>query len=188
MKNGPGKPRAVFLVGFMGAGKTTVGRELSSRAGLRFVDLDDVVVEAAAGKSIPQIFAEEGEKGFRQREKVALMMVLASAKEESTVIALGGGAYVQPEIYEVIRRALIPTVFLDARVDTLLERCQREGKKRPLAQDENHFRQLYEARRSGYMKAEHCVETAGKSVGAIVSEITDRLGWSNEIPEVPHSR
>jgi shikimate kinase len=150
------------------------------------VDLDDVVVEAA-GKSIPEIFAEEGESGFRERERLALTMVLQSVKEESTVIALGGGAYVQPEIHEVIRRALIPTVFLDARVDTLLERCQREGKKRPLAQDENHFRQLYEARRSGYMRAEHCVETADKSVAVIVSEIMDRLGWSNEISGVPQS-
>jgi shikimate kinase len=171
----------------MGAGKTSVGRGLGERVQCRFVDLDDVVVEAA-GKSIPQIFAEEGEAGFRQREKLALVMVLQSLHGESTVIALGGGAYVQPEIHEVIRRALIPTVFLDARVDTLLERCQREGKKRPLAQDENHFRQLYEARRSSYMKAEHRVETAGKSVAAIVSEIIDRLGWGNEIPEVPQSR
>jgi shikimate kinase len=187
-KSGSGDPRAVLLVGFMGAGKTTVGRELSARLKCRFVDLDDVVVDAA-GKSVAQIFEEEGEAAFRQREKLALLSLLHSLpSDKATVIALGGGAYVQKDIYELIVRAVLPTVFLDARVDTLLERCSKEGRKRPLARDENQFRQLYETRRRVYMKAEHRVDTAGKPVDRIVNEIISRLGWSNEFPEVPPSR
>lgn len=164
----------------MGAGKTTIGREMSSRLKCRFVDLDDIVVEAA-GCAIFDIFRDEGEAGFRARETRALTNVVETLEtDQPTVIALGGGAFVQLENYEVIRRSKFPTVFLDARVDTLLKRCRGEGRKRPLADDENQFRQLHEARRSSYMKAEHRVSTTGKSVDEIVNEIISRLGWSND--------
>jgi len=171
----------------MGAGKTTVGRELAARLRWKFVDLDDVVVEEA-GKPVPQIFAELGEAVFREHEHRALVRVLDNVPQSPMVIALGGGAFVQAANAEVILRSAISTVFLDAGVDTLLLRCHRERKVRPLAQNENQFRQLYEQRRNGYMKAEHRVETAGKAVREIVTEIVSRLGWSDEVFEVQQTR
>ena len=175
--NGSGKPRAVLLVGFMGAGKTSVGRQLSKHLNSDFVDLDDVIV-LRANKSIQQIFAEESEAGFRRRETAALRHVLAQAgAAKPMVIALGGGAFVQPDNYQAIRDSGIPSVFLDADLDTLLQRCRSEARVRPLAKDENQFRQLHEARRSSYMKADHCVQTAGKSVPDLVIEIASRLGF-----------
>lgn len=184
---GLGTPKAILLVGFMGAGKTTVGQELSRRLGWKFVDLDDVIV-AMAGKSVARIFAEKGETWFRKYENRALTLVLGKVPERSTVIALGGGAFVQSDNIEVIRRSRVPAVFLDAEVDALLLRCRAEKKVRPLAKDENLFRQLYRERRSAYMKAEHRVETARKAVREIVSEIISRLGWIDEVSEVPQDR
>jgi shikimate kinase len=179
-----GRSQAVILVGFMGAGKTTIGRELGRLLGWKFVDLDDVIV-TNAGKSVVQIFQEEGETSFRQHEKRALADVLGEARGQSTVIALGGGAFVQPDNTDVISRSGIPAVFLDAEIDTLLLRCRAERKVRPLAQNENQFRQLYEERRSAYMKADHRVYTGKKAVREIVQEIISRLGWSDEVSEVP---
>ena len=160
----------------MGAGKTTVGRALADRLGIDFADLDDLIV-AAAGKPIPQIFAEEGEAGFRAREHQALQTLLDRLKPGfDMVIAVGGGAFVPDANFALIHNSGVPSVFLDAGVDTLLQRCRGEQRVRPLAQNENQFRQLYEARRSSYMKADHRVDTAGKSAGEIASEIISRLG------------
>jgi shikimate kinase len=181
------RPQSVFLLGFMGAGKTTIGRELSRQLGWRFVDLDDVIV-ARAAKSVAQIFAEEGEQSFRNYEKQALSEILSEVEYRSTVIALGGGTFVQGDNIEAIRRSGVTTVFLDAGIETLLLRCRAEKKARPLANDENLFRQLYRERRSGYMKADHRVETARKAVREIVSEIISRLGWSNEVSAVRQHR
>ncbi|HWR16571.1 MAG TPA: shikimate kinase [Terriglobales bacterium] len=170
----------------MGAGKTTVGQEMSLRFNLRFVDLDEVIVKSS-GKTIPEIFAEEGEAGFRRRETECLTHLLQQTPDRPEVIALGGGAFVQPANLEVIHRCSIPCVFLDAPIDTLLLRCRSEKTIRPLAHDENHFRQLYEQRRIGYMKADHRVQTAGKAVREIVNEVISRLGWCDEVSEVPES-
>ncbi len=164
----------------MGAGKTTVGRELSKRLGWKFTDLDDLIVKRAR-KSIADIFASEGETAFRQRESKALAEVIRLSAKQTIVIALGGGAYVQPNNFEAIHESGCRTIHLDADLETLNERCRREGKVRPLLQDQNQFRQLYEARRSGYMKADHRVETAGKSVQQIVAEIMLQLGFSDEL-------
>jgi shikimate kinase len=161
----------------MGAGKTTVGRELGTRLNCKFVDLDDVIV-ARAGKPIPKVFEEEGETGFRRRETEALREVLGRLNSVPTmVIALGGGAFVQPDNHKLIEQSGVPSVFLDAEVDTLLERCRKEARVRPLAQDENQFRQLYESRQSSYMEAEYRVKTAGRSVQEVAAEIISQLGF-----------
>jgi shikimate kinase len=166
----------------MGAGKTTVGRELSKVLGWKFTDLDDLVVKRAK-QTVPQIFAAEGEAGFRLRESQALRELISRSAKQAVVIALGGGAFVQPDNFEAIRQSGCKTVYLDADLDTLSRRCHREGKVRPLLQDENQFRQLYEARQSGYMKADHRVDTAGKPVRQIVTEIMLKLGFTDEVSE-----
>src|SRR5215471_7263116 len=90
--------RRVFLVGFMGAGKTTAGRILAARAGWDFVDLDHVI-ESRHGESVATIFAEHGEGEFRRRERAALLELLANnaSNKKGAVVALGGGAFVSPE-------------------------------------------------------------------------------------------
>jgi 3-dehydroquinate synthetase len=113
----------------MGAGKTTAARVL----GLPAVDSDDLV-EAAAGKPIPEIFRDEGETAFRAQE------------EQAIVLALGGGAVTSPRVRDVLGDTL--TIWLDVDVDTCWERVR--GGDRPLAQDEGAFRRLFEERRKLY--------------------------------------
>jgi shikimate kinase len=169
----------------MGAGKTTIGRELSKALGWKFTDLDDVIVQRAK-KTVAEIFASEGEVAFRHHESQSLLELIANSANNAMVIALGGGAFVQPDNFEAIRKSGCRTIHLDADLKTLLLRCQREGKARPMLQDENQFRQLYEARQGVYMRADHRVDTAGKSVRLIVTEIMLQLGFSDEFS--PESR
>jgi len=168
--------RVVILVGFMGAGKTSVGQELARRTGWQFLDLDDVV-EAREGRSIAEIFRASGEAQFRRAEAEALRDILKSlpASGHELILALGGGAYVQRENAQLIREEGARVVFLDAPVEELHRRCAPKAGARPLFQDENQFRQLYEARRSGYMEADLRVETGGKSIDTIVNEVISRL-------------
>ena len=92
--------QAVFLVGFMGSGKTSVGRELARRMGWEFVDLD-VRIEQREGRSVPEIFQDRGEPGFRIAEAAALLE-LTQSLERASVVALGGGAFAQPGNRELL--------------------------------------------------------------------------------------
>ncbi|MGA8493741.1 MAG: shikimate kinase [Terriglobales bacterium] len=167
--------RTVFLVGFMGAGKTTVGQALSRRLGLPFEDLDDRI-QLREGKTIEQIFRESGEAEFRKAETVALRELLAELGSSVRVVALGGGAFVQPGKAALIKKAEVHSVFLDAPVEELLRRCQEAPNARPLRQNPKQFRELYEQRRRFYMKAAVRIETNGKDVDAIAAEVACSLG------------
>ena len=167
--------RTVFLVGFMGAGKSSVGRSLSSRLGWGFEDLDDRV-QAREGRSIGQIFRESGEAEFRHAEADALRELIGELESSPRVVGLGGGAFVQAENAALLAQTQAPIVFLDAPVDELFRRCQQEEVERPLRQDRERFHQLYEARRPRYMTGTLRVETAGKSVDAVAVEIARILG------------
>jgi shikimate kinase len=167
--------RTVFLVGFMGAGKTSVGRALSLRLGLPFEDLDDRI-QHREGKTIEQIFREAGEAEFRKAETAALRELLEESCSPLRVVALGGGAFVQPANAALIEEAGIHSVFLDAPVEELLRRCEDEPKERPLRQDPKQFRELYEKRRQSYMKAVVRIETHGKDVDTVAAEVACSLG------------
>jgi len=167
--------RAVFLVGFMGAGKTTVGRALSRRLGLAFEDLDDRI-QHREGKTIEQIFQESGEAEFRKAETAALRELLEELGSAFRVVALGGGAFVQPVNAALIEGAEAHSVFLDAPVEELLRRCEEEAKERPLRRDPKQFRELYEKRRRSYMRAAVRVETQGKDVDTVAAEVACSLG------------
>jgi shikimate kinase len=167
--------RAVFLVGFMGAGKTTVGQALSLRLGLPFEDLDDRI-QHREGKTIEQIFHDSGEAEFRRAESAALRALLEELGSSARVVALGGGAFVQPGNAALIEEAKVHSVFLDAPVDELLRRCEEEPAKRPLRQDAKQFRELYKARRQSYMKAAIRIETTGKDVDTVAAEVACSLG------------
>jgi len=159
----------------MGAGKTSAGQRLAHDLGWRFVDLDDRIV-AADGRSVPEIFRQDGEASFRRKEATALEALIAEIDTQPTVVALGGGAFAQPANVALIRRTAIPVVFLDASVEELMDRCRPQAGQRPLFQDENQFRQLYEQRRSAYMKADIRVDTSGHSVAEVAVEVAFRLG------------
>jgi shikimate kinase len=170
-----GNRRSIFLVGFMGAGKTTVGRALSRRLGLKFADLDDRI-QQREGRTIEQIFRESGEAQFRKAETAALREVLAELGPSIGVVALGGGAFAQPENSVLLKAAAVHSVFLDAPVDELLRRCESESKERPLRRDAKQFRELYEKRLLAYMKATVRIDTNGKDVDMIAAEVACSLG------------
>jgi len=165
--------RLLVLVGFMGAGKSSVGPVLGKRLGWQFLDLDSCI-EAREGRSVPDLFVQ-GESMFRQAEHRALRWVLEQATSEPTVLALGGGAFVQPENLNLIRSFGAISIFLDAPVEELWKRCCSESKGRPLMQDENQFRQLYASRRSSYMSSSLYVNTHAKEIQAIADEIVERV-------------
>jgi hypothetical protein len=105
--------RTIVLVGFMGAGKTSVGRILSKRLGWAFEDLDDRI-QAREQRTIEDIFRNSGEAAFRQIEHDALRAALSDRKK-ACILALGGGAFVQSSNAELLKSAGLPVVFLDAR-------------------------------------------------------------------------
>lgn len=172
------RTRSVFLVGFMGAGKTSVGLLLGQRLGWRFVDLDRQV-EARVGKTVANIFRDMGEAAFRQMETEALEKLLHALKDgDPTVIALGGGAFVQPVNRELLESAGARVIYLDAPIDELRRRLGEDDATRPLFIDAERFRLLYEEREPLYRMAPHRVQTAGKTVVEVAREIESLLGES----------
>ena len=167
--------KAVFLVGFMGAGKTSVGRSLGRRLGWSFEDLDDRV-QASAGRSIVEIFRDSGEAEFRRLENAALQAVLRELSSGPRVVALGGGAFAQPENVALLENEGVAVVFLDGQVEELFHRCQQEHRERPLLRDAKQFRELYEQRRPSYLKVACQVDTTGKDVDQVVAEVACRIG------------
>jgi len=170
-----GSRRAVFLVGFMGAGKTSVGRSLGRRLGWSFEDLDDRI-QARAGRSIVEIFRDSGEREFRRLENAALRELLRELSSGPRVVALGGGAFAQPENAALIESADVQVVFLDGAAEELFRRCQQEQRERPLLQDAPGFRELYEQRKSSYLKASCRVDTSGKGIDEVAAEVACRIG------------
>lgn len=139
--------RHLAIAGFMGAGKTTVGRAVAGRIGRRFVDLDHEI-EARAGRSIPDLFGEHGEAGFRALEEEVAHEVLGGT--EPVVVALGGGAVLsQRTRAELARRAF--TVLLD--IDTRVAWERVRSTNRPLARDEEGFHALHRERQPVYDEA-----------------------------------
>ena len=160
-----GAPTAVALVGFMGAGKTAVGRELAAARGLGFVDTDDLVV-AQAGP-VDQIFRERGEVGFRALEARLVTAAVESALERPCVLALGGGAVLSGDVRAALVR-LPHVVWLTAPAEVLWARVTAEGQAvRPLAADETAFTALLAAREPFYREvATHVVDAAGTPAAA----------------------
>ena len=169
--------RSVFLVGFMGAGKTSVGRGLGQRLGWDFVDLDERIQDRE-GRSIEQIFEQSGESGFRDVEHSCLQDVVAESNSSPRIVALGGGAYVQTKNAELLANAGMTVVFLDGPVEELFRRCQQEQVTRPLRREMKQFRDLYEKRQPTYAKADLRIDTNGKDIERVTAEIAARLGMS----------
>ena len=120
----------ITLTGFMGSGKTTVGRLLADALGCPFFDLDDLVVKKA-GKSIPDIFAQDGEPAFRQLEAKLLRQTVEKYCENAAVLSLGGGAVTTPASAALLHEKTV-CIYLRATLDTLLARLEGETAGRPL--------------------------------------------------------
>jgi len=172
--------RALFLVGFMASGKSSVGKEMARRLRWSFLDLDSVI-EAREKQSVPAIFAARGEHGFRQAETAALRDLLANPPHDC-VIALGGGAFTQ-----AINRQMLQdwkSIFLDAPPDELWRRSHQDVQERPLRRNREQFARLYEERLPHYRQATHVVNTFGKNIPTICTEIESLLREAGDVSDV----
>ena len=167
----PEPPRRIVLVGFMGAGKSTVGPLLARRLGWTFLDLDDDI-EAAAGRTVPEIFATDGEPAFRAAERAAAER---ASTRERLVLATGGGAFTVPETRRVLQAGAL-TVWLRCALDTLLRRIPADG-SRPLAANRATIGPLLAGREPSYALADLTVDTtrtAPVEVARIIAEAATR--------------
>jgi shikimate kinase len=162
------KADKLYLVGFMGAGKTTVARRLAARLGWNATDLDDWI-EAREARSVADIFAQEGEPYFRQVEHEALRALVSKRR---TVVATGGGTFVDPSNRAVIAADGV-SVWLDVPLNTALERLPPDG-ARPLAENRATLASLWNARQPAYALAQLRVD-AEAPVDDIVNQIIDGI-------------
>jgi shikimate kinase len=160
--------RSIVLVGLMGAGKTTIGRRLAHFLAVPFVDAD-AEIERAAGKSIPEIFADHGEREFREGERRVIARLLQSGPQ---VLATGGGAYMNEDTRRNIHDKGI-AVWLRADLPLLLERVRKRN-DRPLlntCDPESVMRRLMDARYPVYAEADIVVDSRSTSHRAVVCDV-----------------
>jgi shikimate kinase len=149
----------IYLVGFMGCGKTLVGQRLAERLGWGFADTD-ADIEAEQKVCISEIFDTRGEEEFRKLESKAIRKCVRMVQMgKPLVVALGGGAFSMPANYELLENNGV-TVWLDCPL-SLIRRRIAESSHRPLARDPKKFELLYCARRESYARADYRVEIAG---------------------------
>ena len=171
----------VFLVGMMGAGKSTVGKALARRLGREFVDCDREIVERT-GVPVATIFEIEGEAGFRRRESAVLADLAA---RPGVVVATGGGAVLDPENRRVMREHGT-VVYLHAGLDHLHERTRRDSSRPLLARGDRRatLASLLEARDPLYREAAHIVVESGvPSAGSLAGRIAELLEASRRDAE-----
>ncbi len=162
----------IVLVGLMGAGKSSVGRRLANRLGVRFVDADSEI-EAAAGCSIPEIFERHGEAAFRDGERRVIARLLDGGPQ---VLATGGGAFMDAETRRRIRERAV-SVWLRADLDVLVERCSRK-RNRPLLEGGDPraiLARLIDERYPIYAEADIVVDTVAGPHEEVVERIVDAL-------------
>ena len=168
------KYKNIFLLGFMGAGKTTVGQVLAEKIGYKFVDPDQVL-EEKAGTTISAIFSEFGEDYFRDLESQTLEAISAG---EGQVIATGGGVVMKDRNWDIMKESGI-TVYLKAPVEVLYERI-KDTTNRPLLQVEDPLeraRELLESREQMYQKADLIVDSEKLSVTGVADELVKILKY-----------
>jgi shikimate kinase len=163
------KADKVYLVGFMGAGKTTVARALAARIDWHAVDVDQLI-EAREHLAIADIFARHGEAYFRTVERTVLFDQLGP---RHLVVATGGGTFVDAVNRAAINRDGV-SVWLDVPLDRLIGRIPADG-RRPLAGDRAGFERLYHQRRTAYEQAHVRLDAGRASVDALVEQLVDWL-------------
>jgi shikimate kinase len=167
--------RHVALVGFMGAGKSTIGRKLARELGCAFFDTDDLIVRTHG--AIAEIFSSQGEAAFRRYERQAIGNVLSST--DAGVVALGGGALTVAENRTLLKERA-HCIFLRSSPEQILRRLRRSRERRPLLGARptlGKIRELYDERLAHYVDVDHIVEARRLSDRAILDDI---LQWLNE--------
>jgi shikimate kinase len=155
----------VVLVGFMGAGKSTVGPLVAARLGFEFVDMDERV-EARAGMPVAEVFEARGEDAFRHEEEAVARELLT---RDRLVVAAGGGAFARPETREVLKRNAI-TVFLQCDLETVLRRVPPDG-RRPLAGNREIMHVRLAERESSYREADVTVDASAEGAEAVAERV-----------------
>lgn len=172
--------RALVLVGLMGAGKSSIGRRLAEKLDLPFVDADQEI-EAAAGKSIPEIFADHGEPYFREGERRVISRLLENGAQ---VLATGGGAFMKDETRAAIAAHGI-SIWLRADLPLLMKRVMKRSDRPLLKADdpESVMRRLMEQRYPVYATADITIDSRDAQHAQMVNEVLRQLarwqGWSN---------
>jgi 3-dehydroquinate synthase len=165
----------LIITGFSGTGKSLVAKEIALRLNWDFLDTDDEIVKEA-GKSIAEIFRQDGEGRFRELERG---MIRKACQQRQTVIAIGGGAIVDPQNYELLAKTGL-IICLEAKPETIYERlfraaaCSPENEVRPLLAVDNpleRIRQLKASRQPYYAKADWTVHTDGLSINEVAEEV-----------------
>jgi shikimate kinase len=165
LKRTPG----IYLVGFMGSGKSTVGRALADELGWNFFDLDEDI-ERRQGTAISQIFETQGEPEFRRLESEALWDRVQSVQAgRPQVIALGGGAFLSQENFELVSSNGI-SLWLDCPWE-MIERRTAGQNHRPLARDRDRFRELFQSRLSAYARADYTVQVRDDDPRSALAQI-----------------
>lgn len=160
----------LYLVGFMGAGKTTVAHALGRRIGWRVEDVD-ARIESRERRSVAQIFAQEGELFFRQAERSVLRELLP---ERNVIVATGGGTFVDPE-NRIAMLADGAVAWLDVPLTRILDRVPPDG-RRPLAADRLQMEQLFNRRQFAYAQA-HLRVDATRPVEEVVERLLEWIGY-----------
>jgi len=151
----------IALYGFMGAGKTGLGKALAAKLGYSFIDLDDEI-EMHEAMSINDIFKQKGEIAFRQIEHQVLKEFIRK-DEQNLVLSLGGGAILAPNNRKLLEIRNYKNVFIDVNIDVLVKRLRTDRNKRPLLDNisddifENYIKALFESRKSTYEKHAHII-------------------------------
>jgi len=167
----------VVITGFMGTGKTSVGRALAGRLGVPFADTDSLI-EKREGRSVTEIFDDRGEAYFRKVEKQAIAEALAIP---GAVVATGGGAVLDADNAEVLCKAA-PLVCLSARPDVIEARTRAQGGTRPLlsgADSEGRIAALLAQRAEAYARADRQIDTSDRDLEDLVGEIGAFLDTTN---------
>jgi shikimate kinase len=175
-----GTPKRVYLIGFMGCGKSTIGPILANVFGYSFIDLDAEIV-SHAGMSIPSVFREYGEAAFRAMERSCLRRI---SSDESVVISLGGGVLTHPDnARHILQTGLV--IYLKMDVDTAVSRLQRKrgrpmlwgSEEQPLEGDElaGRISDLMEQRERDYGQAHLTIPTTNRHVGGMVDRVASAI-------------
>ena len=176
----------LYLVGMMGSGKSTAGRHLAEHLGYRFLDAD-TCLEQVAGRRIPEIFAEEGESGFRDLEAAVLNQI---ASWHSLVVATGGGVVTRPENWGQLHQGVV--IWLDAPDALLLERLSSDPTPRPLLQTNDpaaRLAALLAERKPLYAQADLHIVQDGRTADQVAVQILEALpGVLKERTAAPQHR
>jgi shikimate kinase len=175
-------PQIVFLCGFMGVGKSTIGLLLAKKLGWSFVDTDALITEKTK-KTIPEIFASEGEAAFRKYEHEVLTQ---SSWNSPSLVSLGGGILLNPQNLKwICQKGWL--IYMAANSETIISRLTETAQRRPLLDglSENQRREkiqtLMKERQAQYAQAHHWIETDGRSPEEITNQIADQISfWFQE--------